>query len=155
SLGLLNERYNFMGIRLLPLIMLGVSLVSSTLPAFSQEAADDCQPQIRQALQQVGDLCNNLSRNSACYGNSTIKATFVDQASTDQVAKPGDTTAVNSLQSIETAPLDETSNTWGVSLLRLQANVPDTLPGQGVVFVLYGDVSIENAVSPDDAFTPA
>jgi len=35
---------------------------------------------------------------------------------------------------------------WGVSLMRLQAGLPDTLPGQNVTFLLFGDVAIQNAV---------
>ncbi|NOG50271.1 MAG: SH3 domain-containing protein [Chloroflexi bacterium] len=31
-------------------------------------------------------------------------------------------------------------------MMRLQANLPDTLPGQNVTFVLFGDVTIEDAV---------
>jgi hypothetical protein len=37
--------------------------------------------------------------------------------------------------------------TWGVSLMRLQANLPDSLPGQNATFLLFGDVQIENAVT--------
>jgi hypothetical protein len=35
---------------------------------------------------------------------------------------------------------------WGVALMRLQANIPETLPGQNVTFLLFGDVEIRNAV---------
>jgi hypothetical protein len=38
-----------------------------------------------------------------------------------------------------------------VALLSLQANLPDTLPGQNVTFVLYGDTEITNQVVVDDA----
>jgi hypothetical protein len=137
---------------LLGLILLGTSIVGSV---YSQDAASTCQPQVQQALEQVGKMCDGLSRNSACYGNNNVKAAFLDSAAADPFAKPGDTANITQLQSIETAPLDEDSKIWGVSLLRLQANVPNTLPGQGVVFILFGDVGVENAVAPDDVFTPA
>jgi len=136
------------------IVLLCLTLASAPRPAQSQESPEACLPQVQQALLQVGDLCNHLSRNSACYGNTNVEATFVDQQAADQFTEPGDIANVSVLQSIHTAPLDETSDIWGVSLLRLQANVPDTLPGQGVVFVLFGDVGVENAVSTEDMFAP-
>jgi hypothetical protein len=45
--------------------------------------------------------------------------------------------------------MDEANNTWGVVLMQLQADIPDTLPGQNVTFILYGDVAIQNAASDD------
>ena len=32
--------------------------------------------------------------------------------------------------------------------MRLQANIPDTLPGQSVSFLVFGDVQLENKVTP-------
>jgi hypothetical protein len=140
---------------ILVFMLFGISIASAPRPALSQNTGETCEPKVQEALTQVGDLCNNLSRNSACYGNANVEATFADTESASLFTKPGDTATVTNLQSIQTAPLDETSDIWGVSLLRLQANVPDSLPGQGVVFVLFGDVGIENAVSPENVFTPA
>jgi hypothetical protein len=34
--------------------------------------------------------------------------------------------------------------------MNLQANLPDTLPGQNVTFLLFGDVEITNAVAPEE-----
>ena len=41
--------------------------------------------------------------------------------------------------------MDLVNGMWGVALLRVQANLPDTLPGQNVTMLLFGDVAIENA----------
>ena len=38
--------------------------------------------------------------------------------------------------------------------MQLQANLPDTLPGQNVTFLLFGNVEIENAVVGDSEATP-
>jgi hypothetical protein len=83
-----------------------------------------------------------------------VEATFADTIAATNFAKPGDTAAIANIQSIRTAPLDEAEDIWGISLMRLQANVPNSLPGQGLVFVLFGDVGLENAVAPEDTFTP-
>jgi hypothetical protein len=52
--------------------------------------------------------------------------------------------------------MDETSSTWGVVMMRLQANLPDTLPGQNVTFLLFGDVELTSAVTEEnsDEYTP-
>lgn len=131
-----------------------LSALAFVQPAHSQSELESCVPQVQKALEQVGTLCEGLTRNSACYGNSHIQATFIDPASAEHFAKPGDTAGITELQSIDTAPLDESSEVWGVSLLRLQASIPNTLPGQGVVFVLFGDMRVENAVNPADTYTP-
>lgn len=43
----------------------------------------------------------------------------------------------------------------GVSILNVQANIPDALPGQGVVFVLLGGVEVEGDVLPENVVIPA
>ncbi|NWF68461.1 MAG: LysM peptidoglycan-binding domain-containing protein [Chloroflexi bacterium] len=43
---------------------------------------------------------------------------------------------------------------WGIATLSVQANIPNTLPGQAVTFLLLGDAQVENSVAPDEAFQP-
>jgi hypothetical protein len=50
--------------------------------------------------------------------------------------------------------MDLANNQWGVALLSLQANLPGTLPGQSVTFILLGDAMVVNAVSEDEAQLP-
>ncbi|MEZ4667102.1 MAG: SH3 domain-containing protein [Anaerolineae bacterium] len=59
------------------------------------------------------------------------------------------------MQTIETAPLNDAANEWGVAVMSVQANIPNPLPGQAVSFILLGDVNLENAVPPDQAVQPA
>src|SRR5205823_6231693 len=47
---------------------------------------------------------------------------------------------------------DVQAGTWGLSLLKLQANLPDSLPGQNITFLVYGDTSIENTSGNMRAF---
>ncbi|MEZ4667661.1 MAG: SH3 domain-containing protein [Anaerolineae bacterium] len=123
-------------------------------PVTSQSETDTCLPIVQRILEEVGNRCGDMTRNSACYGNSSISATFVDTASDNVFTEPGDTTEVTRLQKLETAPLSPDFNIWGVSLMKLQASIPNTIPGQGVIFVLYGDVSLENAVPDNNNFSP-
>ncbi|MEL6526993.1 MAG: SH3 domain-containing protein, partial [Chloroflexota bacterium] len=41
---------------------------------------------------------------------------------------------------------------WGVALMNVQADLPNSLPGQNVTFFLLGDTEVENAISAEDAF---
>ncbi|MEZ4670304.1 MAG: hypothetical protein R3E39_20550 [Anaerolineae bacterium] len=61
----------------------------------------------------------------------------------------GDIVNVSSIQSMTLSPMNVDENRWGVALLKLQANIPDTLPGQNVTFLLFGDVEITNAVNTE------
>jgi hypothetical protein len=59
------------------------------------------------------------------------------------------------MQSLVLSNMDETVSGWGIALMRLQADLPDTLPGQNVTVLLFGDVEIEDAGgdTPMQAFT--
>ncbi len=138
----------------IPVILLLLTLVIVQQRALTQES-DTCPPLVTQALQSVGPNCESLGRNSACYGFNRVNATFNQTVAEDFFTRPSDQTTLASLASIDTAPYSTELTEWGVALMRVQANLPDSLPGQAVTFVLLGDVQIENAVQPVDAFQPA
>lgn len=118
------------------------------------EGQGDCPALVQTALSQMGNNCSSLDRNTACYGYTQVKATFSDTQPTDFFTKPADRTQLRTLQTIETAPLDTQTGQWGIAVMNVQANVPDTVPGQAVTFLLMGDVQMQNAVSADQAFEP-
>jgi len=39
---------------------------------------------------------------------------------------------------------DQVNGVWGLAVMQLQPNIPDTLPGQNVTFLLFGDTEIED-----------
>jgi hypothetical protein len=110
-------------------------------------AQDTCPVIVKTALDATSDACASTARNQACYGNIDISATL-REGSTAQFAQVGDIVQILEVETITLKPLDEVTNTWGVALLRVQANLPDTLPGQNVTMVLFGDVSLTN-VAPE------
>ncbi len=59
---------------------------------------------------------------------------------------------VHVVKTILTSPLDLQKDAWGLSLLKLQASLPDTMPGQNVMFLIYGNTSIENAAENMQVF---
>jgi hypothetical protein len=111
----------------------------------------DCPEIVQQALAELGDHCQDLSKNTACYGFNLVEATFNQEIPEDFFTKPSDRAELVSVESIATAPLDEELQQWGVAVLSVQANVPNSLPGQSVRFLLFGDTQVENAVPAESA----
>ncbi len=125
------------------------------LPAMTSSAQFDstCAPLVEQALEAVGNNCGGLGRNSACYGFDNVGATFSREQPQDFFSQPSDLAELVQLQSLTTAPLNVDLDEWGIAVLNVQADLPDALPGQSVTFMLFGDVTLENAVDP--AASPA
>mgnify|MGYP005838693859 CR=1 FL=1 len=141
------------------MLIIMLTVVVSTLalaPAvgLAQTDAGACPTLVKQALTDLGQNCNRLDRNSACYGFNRVDATFAETVDETFFSQPSDRSPLVKLATIETAPLDTALERWGIALLNVQANVPNTLPGQAVTFILMGDVTVENAVPPQDALLP-
>lgn len=126
------------------LLMVGMSVVLSPTEAQTSNAA--CPALVEMALTQVGNNCADLGRNSACYGFNQLTARFNQVVDANYFQRPSDRVDLGLLSSIQTAPLDLDLEQWGIAVMNVQANVPDTLPGQAVTFLLLGDSEIENAV---------
>jgi LysM repeat protein len=108
--------------------------------------ADDCPAMVQNAIQAVGDLCATTGLNQACYGNLSLKAEPQAGVTDFTFNKPGDVARIANVKSLRVDPFDNVKKEWGVALMRLQANLPDTLPGQSVSFLVFGDVQLENKV---------
>lgn len=117
-------------------------------------AQADCTALMEDAFSALDANCNSAGRNEACYGFNRVEASFLSQIDASTFSQPRDIAAVADIATIRTAPLSSANGTWGIALMNIQANLPDTLPGQSVTFILMGDVEIENAVAPEDAFDP-
>jgi hypothetical protein len=128
------------------------SLAPAPQPA-SQTQPDDatCKAILRLAYQTLQDSCVLVARNQACYGNTQVQATpATDQPI--QFEKSGDKVGLRAIKRLITSPLDTAANTWGLSLLKVQADLPDSLPGQNVIFLVYGNTSLENRSGDMRAF---
>ena len=137
------------------LVLIGGLLVIVPNMIQGQEVADEtCTALVQQAFDAVGNSCTEMDRNNACYGYNLVNAEFADQGATESFSVPSDRTALTNLTNIVTAPLDTEQDTWGIAVMNVQANVPGSLPGQAAVFLLLGDVKVENEVAPADAILP-
>jgi hypothetical protein len=117
----------------------------------AQAQSNTCPALVNRALAEIGTNCAGLERNNVCYGYNRVEAAFNDPVSEDYFSKPSDRAGLTTLESLQTAPLNEAAGTWGIATMDVQANLPGALPGQSVVFILLGAVEIENAVPEEDA----
>jgi uncharacterized protein YraI len=108
----------------------------------------DCPAIVEAALAATDAACTATGQDEACYGNHRVDATFWEAGDELAFSAPSDRVPLADLHTIRTAPLDMTSGQWGVAVLDVRANLPETLPGQAVRFLLMGDAALENGVSP-------
>ncbi|MBI1277294.1 MAG: SH3 domain-containing protein [Anaerolineaceae bacterium] len=126
-------------------------LAFSTQRGFTQDSSTaNCPTLVQQALQALGPNCGGLGRNTACYGYNKVAATFSQAVADDYFTKPSDQAGLSSVASLSTSPLDTQLNEWGVAVMSVQANIPDSLPGQSVRFILLGNSEMQNDVAPPD-----
>ncbi len=127
-------------------------LTGTRLTTFAQLPGNDtCPAGVREAFAQLDAVCSTLQRNEACYVSNNIIAAFYEDVDENTFSAPSDTVSLEQIRQLTTSPYDPETGAWGVAVMRVQANLPNTLPGQGVVFVMVGDVSLENAVAPNEA----
>ncbi len=130
---------------MLALILIGLALTAAPLAA--QGGGDSCPALVGEALALAEQACAATGRNEACYGSLRVDASLRDSTLTFEA--PADLVPVAAVESLHTAGLDEAADIWGVALLRVQADLPETLPGQNVTLLLLGDVEIANAGSAE------
>ncbi len=106
----------------------------------------DCPSIVQEALDATDEQCSSTDRNQACYGNVNLAATPQPGINDFNFDAPGDMVAVSAVGSLSLSSQVEETGEWGVALMQLQANIPDTSPGQNVTFLLFGDVQITNGV---------
>lgn len=115
-----------------------------TISSYGQDST--CDNFIEDAIETVGNACDGIQRNQACYGNDAIDAVDLNNLSLETFSNVGDMTDVFNLGRIQTMPFDEINNTWGIAILSLVADLPATVPGQAVTFVVYGNTELRNNV---------
>ncbi len=126
---------------------LTILVLMAAMPALAQE--DDCPIIVQTALAEAGDVCSDTARNQICYGNIQLEAVARESVPELTFSEPGDIINAGDVQSLQLSPLVD--DNWGIALMKLQANLPNTLPGQNVTFVLFGDVEVTNADSDTNA----
>ncbi|MBI1279319.1 MAG: LysM peptidoglycan-binding domain-containing protein [Anaerolineaceae bacterium] len=112
-------------------------------PSPTIATALSCDDLVTVALNKANQVCTTLGRNQACYGNNLIDAELQPNA-TVSFTKAGDIVGVDLIRKLTTAPLDTSKQVWGIAILKIQANLADTVPGQNVTFLLFGNAVLDN-----------
>lgn len=113
--------------------------------AQSGDSGDSCDALIQEALQLSANFCLELGRNEACYGYHTVSAVLSNPDAA--FAERGDIVDVTELATVITRPIDPTTGEWGIVMMNLDADLPDT-SGDTVRLLLFGGVEI-TPNSPD------
>jgi LysM repeat protein/uncharacterized protein YraI len=140
--------------RILPFGFTALLLVLAGTTVVAQTVSVDCPTVVNLALEALGNNCGELGLNLACYGYDDVDTTFVTAVEPGFFSQPSDQTELTMLSSIQTSPLNEEDGRWGIAMMHVQANVPNTAPGQSVIFLLMGDAQVTNAVDPETALLP-
>lgn len=122
-----------------------VLLVLIIAPIQLSSQSGVCPDIVAAALNSAETHCLNTGRNTLCYGNLSAEATPQTGVTNFRFEQVGDVVSLTDLDTLKLDPMDIDAGTWGVALMQLQANLPDTIPGQNVTFLIFGDVSLENA----------
>jgi len=124
-------------------LLLGVS-VAAAQPGTCPALVDD-------AIDAANENCLEMNRNEVCYGHHSLRATFYESLPPDAFDEPTERLPLTDVQRIETAAPSLDMDEVGVALMKLQAMLPNTLPGQSVVFVMVGDVQVEDTTGAQAA----
>jgi hypothetical protein len=116
--------------------------------------AATCPTIVQTALETTDSACEDTGRNQACYGNVRLEVEAREGVAPFTFEQQGDRVDLAAVRSLMLSSMNESTREWGVALMKLQADLPDTLPGQNVTFLLFGDVEIENAVDDGDSRNP-
>lgn len=125
----------------------GIALTALAISGTALAQADSCPALVRTALEVASEACAGIGRNQVCYGNIRLEGEPKEDIEEFALDAPGDIVDAADLQALHLSALDADADTWGIALMNLQGNIPATLPGQNVTFLLFGDVEITDAMA--------
>ena len=117
---------------------------ATNVPAQVVDPNAECPDFVEEALTATDGACEITGRNQACYGNAMVELNPDSEPTNLKFTEQGDIINVVDIQRLRLEPLNIQEQIWGVVLMRLQANLSDTTPGENVTFLMFGDVELEN-----------
>ncbi len=124
-----------------------ILITCTTIPVLAQ--TETCATIIEQALVVTDSNCETLGRNEVCYGNVQLIAEPQADVTDFVFAMPGDVAALEAVRTLTLSSRLEDSEEWGIALMRVQADIPDALPGENLTLLLFGEVEVENAAEAE------
>jgi len=117
------------------LLLIGFFLLITTSYVAAQTGCSDI---VERALLASDVLCRDIQNNEACYGHTSIQATARPNVTNFTFTAPGHVANIATIQEMRLAELNEQRVEWGIAHLRLQGNIPGTIPGQFVTVLAFG-----------------
>ncbi|GAB4575147.1 MAG: hypothetical protein Kow0077_25210 [Anaerolineae bacterium] len=147
---------------LVALLILPLLLTNSPTQISAQgNQPRNCPQLVRVAEEELVLNCVNLPGNMACYGYPEVEARLeADPAHpVDTEFVPGSWAALHNYVSFDAAAMNVDEAIWGLGALNVVANVPrglvEELPvDPGVLFLLFGEATVENAVPDGMLYIP-
>lgn len=118
--------------------------LTSLTPLLSLSQTDTCPTIAEEALSLTTIVCEHIGHNQVCYGNGQAEIDPAPNSDTLIFEEPGDMADLMMVSNLRLHPMNVNTGDWGVALMNLQANLPGTMPGQGVIFTLFGNVEMMN-----------
>ncbi len=118
--------------------------------AVGQQNAETCPAFVHAALAEIAAVCGGVARNQVCHASFRVDVTPRETESQFSF-DVGESIGIERIASLKLSPLDQVREEWGVALLRVQANLPDVLPGQNVTFAAFGDTELTPLLDGTDA----
>lgn len=107
----------------------------------------ECSALVQQALEATDEVCDDTDRNQACYGHIRLEAELQSSDLSLKFSEAGDKVDVAHLRTLRLSPLDVQNEEWGVALMKLQADIPASMPDDNVTLLVFGDVELHNAIN--------
>ena len=123
---------------------LGLSLLVVLFSLAVASAQESCAAFVQSALNTLLSGCVATGSEQACYGHGDVTAFPKSENISLTFNQSGDMVFLEDVQAIRTSAMDINSTRWGISLMQIRANLPETMP-QNVTMLLLGDVTVEQA----------
>ncbi len=115
-------------------------------PSSIQPSANTCSAIVTSAMKATGQFCDGTQADQVCYGHVHLDAQPQPGFGPFQFSQAGDKVDVMGIQSLQVSAMDTTTGTWGVALMHVAANLPNTVDVQNVTLLFLGDVQVQNKV---------
>jgi hypothetical protein len=126
-------------------------IVAMLWGGFSDVSAQDtCVDMVQTAYDTTQQVCDGTQGDEACYGNVTITAL----PSNLEFEESGDIVSLTDLEGLRLSTMDTDAGEWGISLIRVGAQLADEETIAEVDLVLFGNVAIDNVAEQDSGFAP-
>lgn len=124
-------------------------------PAAPVRAQDGsgCRAQVADSLRALDAYCRAAGRDTLCLAVPGLTLAGWSTAAVEPLARltgPAAVFAVGEVQTVSGSPLT-VDGPWGLGLLRLRVDAPDTAPAHNLSLLLLGDVRLANTVPPAEA----